>query len=104
MQITVQAITPLAGGLVLTRQIESFLYDLLEAERDELLEVVVRHGLGSDAETVDDDIQCDLRARLANGERISVSHAAPTLVQALHGAVTKLRRGIVRAQHAAFAS
>ena len=104
MQITVQAITPLAGGLALTRQIESFLLDLLDAERDELLEVALRHGLGSDAETVDDDIQCDLRAKLANGERVSASHAAPTLVQALHGAVAKLRRGIARVQHSAFAT
>jgi hypothetical protein len=91
MQITIQPIAPLGGGHLLTRQVEGFVRELLAAEGDRLAEVVLRHGLGSDAETVDDDLHCDLRARLVGGERVVVSHAAPTLVQALHGAVAKLR-------------
>ena len=94
MQITIQPIAPLAGGLVLTRQIEAFMHELLAGQRNELLEVGVRHGPGSDAETVDDDIHCDVRARLVSGERVNVSHAAPTLVKSLHGAITKLRESI----------
>lgn len=103
MQITIQTITPLAGGKALTRQIEAFMRELLAAESDELLEVGVRHSPGSDDETVDDDIHCDVRARLAGGERVVVSHAAPTLVQALHGAVAKLRANITRERELAVA-
>ena len=92
MHLTIQTIPPLSGGLALMRHIEAFVHELLSAERDELLEVTVRHGLGCASE--DDDIHCDLRARLASGQRITVMHAAPTLVQSLHGAVGKLRESI----------
>jgi hypothetical protein len=92
MRLTIQTIPPLSGGLPLTRQIEAFLHELLTAEHDELLEVTVRHGLGSESE--DDDVHCDLRARLASGQRVTVTHAAPTLVRSLHGAVGKLRESI----------
>jgi hypothetical protein len=97
MHLTIQTIPPLSGGATLMRHIESFVQELLSVERDELLEVTVRHGLGCESE--DDDIHCDLRARLASGQRVTVMHAAPTLVQSLHGAIGKLRDSI-RADHA----
>jgi hypothetical protein len=92
MQITFQPIPPLGGGALLTRQVEALMHELLDAERDELRELNVRHGLGCESE--DDDVHCDMRARLASGARVTVGHAAPTLVQALHGAVGKLRASI----------
>lgn len=92
MNITIQAIPPLAGGPALTRQVEAFVRELLSADGEELLEVTVRHGLGCESE--DDDVHCDVRARLASGARVTVVHAAPTLVKSLHGAVGKLRASI----------
>ena len=89
MQITIQTIPAQSGGTVLMRQIDAYLRDVLNAERSELLELDVRHGLAG--ETEDDDIHCDLRARLSSGERVRVSHAAPTVVRALSGAIGKLR-------------
>ena len=92
MKITIQAIPPLAGGAALTRQVEAFVRELLSADDEELLEVTVRHGLGCESE--DDDVHCDVRARLASGARVTVGNAAPTLVKSLHGAVGKLRASI----------
>ena len=92
MNITIQAIPPLAGGMALTRQVEAFVRELLSADDEELLEVTVRHGLGCESE--DDDVHCDVRARLVSGARVTVAHAAPTLVKSLHGAVGKLRASI----------
>ena len=89
MQITIQTIPVQSGGAVLMRQIEAYLRDVLTTERSQLIELDVRHGLAS--ETQDDDIHCDLRARLSNGVRVRVSHAAPTVVRALSGAIGKLR-------------
>jgi hypothetical protein len=92
MNLTIQAIPPLAGGPALTRQLDALVRELLVAECDELLSVTVCHGDGCASE--DDDVHCDLRARLASGTRVTVSHAAPTLVRSLHGAVGKLRESI----------
>ena len=92
MNLTIQAIPMLAGGPALTRHLDAFVRELLAADGDELLEATVRHGLGCESE--DDDVHCEVRARLASGARVTVSHAAPTLVQALHGAIGKLRESI----------
>jgi hypothetical protein len=89
MQITIQTIPAQSGGTVLMRQIDAYLRDVLTAERSQLVALDVRHGLAG--ETEDDDIHCDLRARLTNGARVRVSHAAPTVVRALSGAIGKLR-------------
>jgi acetylglutamate kinase len=92
MNLTIQAIPPLAGGPALTRHLDAFVRELLVPDSDEMLDVTVRHGHGCESE--DDDVHCDVRARLASGTRVTVSHAAPTVVQALHGAVGKLRESI----------
>ena len=92
MHLILQPVSPLGGGVALTRQIEAFLQELLAADSDALREVTVRHGLGAESE--DDDVHCDLRARLASGARVTVAHSAATLVKALHGAVGKLREAV----------
>jgi hypothetical protein len=101
MQITVQSIPVHSGGAALARQIEAFLRELLLTDREHLLELEIRHGLG--CETEDDDIHCEMSARLASGERVHARHAAPTLVRALSGAVGKLRSTLQPADTLAFA-
>jgi hypothetical protein len=89
MHITIQTIPAQSGGAVLMRQIDAYLRDVLTSEREQVIELDVRHGLVGESE--DDDIHCDLRARLSSGARVRVSHAAPTVVRALSGAIGKLR-------------
>lgn len=91
MQITIRTQTPLAADAELARQIEAFVRDLMGRHREQVLELDVHPG---QADSLDDDMHCVVSARLVGGHRLTVNHAAPTLGQAVHGAIGKVRGGI----------
>lgn len=78
-------------------QLQALLRDLVGSDREQLLELELRPWAPDGGANLDDDVHCHLQAQLTSGARLSASHAAPTLVQALHGAVRQLRQALVGA-------
>lgn len=96
MQVHVHSPAGPGPGYAGAADIEALVRDLIGSEGRQVVELDVRPCASFDDETVDDDMHCRLHARLRDGTRLSANHAAPTLVQALHGAVRQIRVGLQR--------
>lgn len=90
-------ITVHSADLPMQAQIQALLRDLVGSDRAAFTALELRLDAAADGADLDDDVHCRLQAQVLRGTVLSASHAAPTLVQALHGAVRQLRQGLARA-------
>ena len=94
MQVQVNTDNTVTGSDELTRQVEGVVERALGRFGDRVTRVEVHLGDVNGQKAGDDDHRCQLEARLAGLQPISVSHQADTLEHALDGAAKKLQRSL----------
>lgn len=97
MQIQVQTDNHTAGGVGLTRQVESVVEGALERFGDRIKRVEVHFtDENGTQKSSHSDKRCVMEARLAGLKPITVSAKGSTLRQALDGAAAKLEKTLTR--------
>ncbi len=98
MQVLVQTDNQIDGGERLSRFVESTITESLRRFEPRLTRVEVHlHDDNSSKKAADDDKRCVIEVRPRGLKPISVSDSAPTIQQALTGAIEKAERAMERA-------
>jgi ribosome-associated translation inhibitor RaiA len=93
MLIQVQTDRNIEGREALTERVETSIHDALDRYADRITRVQVHLGdENSDKKAAENDIRCTIEVRLAGLDPIAVRDDAPTIEQAVDGAVGKLIR------------
>jgi len=97
MQVQLNTDSNVVGSTELALQLEDEVRGALRRFADRITQVEVHlSDLTSDNKTGGDDKRCMMEARLAGRQPMSVSHDAPTVSLAIHGACDKLVRALDR--------
>jgi ribosomal subunit interface protein len=97
MQILVHTDNHIEGGESLTAHVESVVADAMERFGNRVTRVEVQlTDENSNKKGGDKDKRCAMEARLAGLSPIAVSDLAPTLHQAIDGALEKLEKSLDR--------
>ena len=95
MQIQINTDSNIEADAELVQQIKAVISDGLDRFSEQVTRVEVHlSDQNSDKKSGDEDIRCQLEARLAGLQPISVSDRAATLERAVDGAVEKLTRSL----------
>ena len=94
MQVQVNTDNTVAGSEALTRHVEGVVESNLGRFGDRITRVEVHLNDVNGDKPGDNDNRCQMEARLAGLQPISVSHQAATREQALDGAAKKLQRSL----------
>lgn len=95
MQIQVETDSHIDNKLNLQAHVEAVIRGAVERFSEQVTHVEAHLGdVNSGAKSGPDDMRCLLEARLAGAKPIAVSHNAPSLHQAIDGAVDKLRAAL----------
>lgn len=92
MQIQVRTDNHIEGSEGLTRHIESELTGSLNRFGKQITRVEVHLADTNSHKSGEADKRCTVEARLAGHQPVAVNHSAPTLHQAIDGAVGKIER------------
>lgn len=93
MLIQVRTDSNIAGGAALTQRVEASVRNALDRFADRVTRVQVHLGdQNSDKKSGDADMRCMIEVRLAGMDPIAVRDNAPTVEQAIDGAIDKLVR------------
>jgi len=97
MQVQLNTDSNVVGSAELALELEDQVHGALRRFADRITQVEVHlSDLTSDNKTGGDDKRCMMEARLAGRQPMSVSHDAPTVSLAIHGACDKLVRALDR--------
>ena len=95
MLIKIETDGNIEGNDGLTADIEAFVKETLDRFKDKITRVSVHlSDQNSEAKFGTADMRCQVEARLAGLQPISVSHEAESTKQAVFGAVRKLKRSL----------
>ncbi len=92
MQIQVNTDRTVSGSEELSRRVEGVVEGALGRFAERITRVEVHLNDVNGKKAGDDDNRCQMEARLAGLQPVSVSHQADTLDQAIDGAAKKLQR------------
>ena len=92
MQVQVNTDNTVEGSEGLARHVEDVVQNTLGRFGDRITRLEVHLNDVNGKKAGDDDHRCQMEARLAGLQPISVSHRADTLDQAIDGAAKKLQR------------
>ncbi len=95
MQIQFNTHSSVKGNEQLAREVEAIVSSGLDRFSSKITRVEIHlSDENSDKKSGAKDKRCQLETRLAGLQPISVSHQAPTVEQAVEGAVDKLKRSL----------
>ena len=92
MLIQVHTDNHVEGSTGLTRHVETEVMNSLNRFGQQIVRVEVHLGDNNSHKSGEADKRCVLEARLAGHQPVAVNHNAPTLHQAIGGAVGKIER------------
>ena len=97
MLIQINTDSNIAGDTGLTRRVETLLADTVDRHRDQVTRISVHlRDDNSSRKSGTQDMRCQIEARLAGRQPLSVSHRAESLDRAINGAAEKLQRALDR--------
>ena len=94
MQVLTNTDQSVAGSEALSAQVEALVADVLRHRSEKVTRVEVHLSDENSEKGGADDKRCLMEARLEGRPPTAVSHRAPTLRLAIHGAAAKLARAI----------
>jgi ribosome-associated translation inhibitor RaiA len=95
MQIQVETDNHIENKQDLQAHVEAVIREAIDRFSEQVTHVEVHLGdVNSGTKSGPDDMRCLLEARLAGAKPLAVSHSAPSLHQAIDGAVGKLRSAL----------
>jgi paraquat-inducible protein B len=98
LQIQLNSDNHITGSASLQQRVEQVLEQELKHLADRVTRVEVHLNDVNSGKSGDSDKRCQLEARLAGMQPISVEHFAPTLELALNGAAAQLARALGNSQ------
>ncbi|HVL75014.1 MAG TPA: HPF/RaiA family ribosome-associated protein [Noviherbaspirillum sp.] len=104
MQIQLNTDKHVVGSPSLQERVEQMLEQELKHLSDRITRIEVHLNDVNSAKAGDDDKRCQLEARLAGANPISVEHRAPNMELAIAGAAEQLARALANLQGKAEAS
>ena len=96
MQVLVNADRHVVAGVDLTERVQGVVEGKLDRFEGRITRVEVHLSDLNSSKLGDRDKRCTMEARIGGMRPIAVSHEAPTLTEAIHGAADKLERAIER--------
>lgn len=94
MQVHINTDHHVAGSPGLSRHIETELHRALSKFADRITRIEVHLNDMNSAKQVGDDKRCVIEARVNGRQPVAVHHDAPSIGQAIDGAVQKIERAV----------